>query len=222
MPNVRSAIVAFAVVVACAVVGLFVVALTDDRELAFTLGVQPSQAAVVVPPGGRACQKPIDTSAPARGVRFKAGTFRAPGPALAVQVRSSGGERAIGAVPAGYGDLTWPTATLDRTIPSGRRIEVCIVNHGARRVALFGGPELAARTSSAYAGRRRLPTDIALVFERADGRSALALIPTEFERAALWHPGWAGEWLFWVLLFAVIAGVPLALAAALVRALRTE
>lgn len=84
MPNARSAIVAFAVVVACALVGLLVVALTDDRELAFTLGVQPSQAAVVVQPGGRACQKPIDTSAPVRRVRFKVGTFRQPGPALAV------------------------------------------------------------------------------------------------------------------------------------------
>jgi hypothetical protein len=82
-------------------------------------------------------------------------------------------------------------------------------------VALFGGPALAARTSAAHLNGRELPTDIALVFERDDSRSALSLLATAFERASLWHPGWAGEWIFWVLLVAVVAGVPVLLAAAL-------
>jgi hypothetical protein len=216
MPSAaKGGIVALAILVVGAVAALFVVALTDDRELAFTLGVQPSQTAVVVAPGERACQRPIDTSAAARQVSFKTGTFRRPGPALAVEARSAGGEPARGTVPAGYGDLTWQTVALDRPVPEGRRIELCIANRGERAVALFGAPAQAARTSSAYEGGRELPTDIALVFERGSGRSALALIPTIFERAALWHPGWAGEWLFWVLAIAALFAVPLLLAGAL-------
>jgi hypothetical protein len=222
MSRTRAAIAAFAIVVVCALAGVVAVALTDDRDLAFTLGVRPSQAAVVLEPGERACQRPIDTSAEARSVIFKAGTFRRPGPGLGVEAKTAGGARATGAVPGGYADLSWQTARLDRPIPAGRRIEVCIVNRGDRRVALFGGPALAARTSAVHVGKRALPTDIALVFDRGDGRSALALIPTAFERASLWHPGWAGEWLFWVLLGALIAGVPLLLAAGLACALRTE
>jgi len=214
---------AFAIVVLCAVTGLVAVALLDERDIAFTPGVRPTQVAVVLDPGERACQRPIDAAADARGVRFQVGTFGAPGPALAVQAGPPAGrERVTVLVPAGYADVTWQRASLGRGVFEGERIELCVLNRGDRRVALYGGPAQAARTSSAYAGDRRLTTDIALVFERARARSAVALVPTAFERATLWHPGWVGAWLFWLLLGALIAGIPLLLAAALARAFRTE
>ncbi|HZO59469.1 MAG TPA: hypothetical protein VFB51_07250 [Solirubrobacterales bacterium] len=218
MPSARSGIVALAAVAACAVVGLLAVALTDDRDLAFTLGVQASQPAAVIGRGDAACQFPIDASAKARSVKVKVGTYRRPGPPLEFRVSTSG-EPAAGALPAGYRDLTWQEVRLDREV-ADERIAVCVLNRGDRRVALFGGPALAARASAAYVNRREQPTDIAMVFERGDSRSALSLLPTAFERAALWHPGWAGEWLFWVLLAAVVAGIPVLLAAALARAFR--
>jgi hypothetical protein len=215
MSSARTGVAALAAVALCAVVAVVAVAATDERRLAFTIGVQPSQPAAVLAPGDRACQSPIDASAEAQIVKLKPGTFRRPGPPLAVETRTSGGERATGTVPGGYADLAWQPARLDRSIPEGQRIEVCVVNRGPARVALFGGPALAARTSAARLDGRELPTDIALVFEREDGKSVLSLLATAFERAALWHPGWAGDWLFWVLLVAVTAGVPVLLAAAL-------
>ena len=74
---------------------------------------------------------------------------------------------------------------------------------------------MAARTSSAYVDGRRVPTDIALIFERDHARSALALVPTAFERAALFKPPWMGTWLVWALAAAVLLAVPLLIAAAL-------
>ena len=137
MSSARSGVIAFALVAAAALAGLVVVAITDDRELAFTLGVRPTQVAAVVEPGKRACQRPLDVSADARSVRFQVGTYGKPGPELAVEA-GAGAQRAAGVVPAGYGDVTWQQVNLDRELRDGERIELCITNRGDRRVALYG------------------------------------------------------------------------------------
>ena len=85
---------------AAALAGLVVVAITDDRELAFTLGVRPTQVAAVVEPGKRACQRPIDVAADARSVRFQVGTFRSPGPQLAVDAGAPAGGARPASCPA--------------------------------------------------------------------------------------------------------------------------
>jgi hypothetical protein len=214
MSSARPGVIVFAVVAVAALAGLAVVAITDDRGLAFTLGVRPTQVAAVVEPGKRACQRPLDVSADARSVRFQVGTFRRSGPELAVDA-GAGTRRATGVVPGGYGDVTWQQVALDREVRNGERIELCVTNRGVRRVALYGGPALAARTSSAYVDGRRIPTDIALIFERDHPRSAAALVPTAFERAALFKPAWMGTWLVWALAIAVLFAVPFLVAAAL-------
>ena len=215
MSSARSAVTVFLIVAACTLAGLAVVAITDERQLAFTPGVRPTQVAAVAAPGDPVCQRPLDVSADARSVRFQVGTAGRPGPELAVESRSARGRRAVAVVPAGYGDVTWQRATLDRELREGERIELCITNRGTRRVAIYGGPALAARTSSAYLDGRRIPTDLALVFERGDSRTALALVPTAFERAALFRPSWLDEWVYWVLAAAFLLTVPVLVAAAL-------
>ena len=214
MSNARSGVIVFAVVAAAMLVCLAVVAITDDRELAFTLGVRPTQVAAVVEPGKRACQRPLDVSADARRLRFQVGTFHKPGPELTVDA-GAGTQRAAGVVPGGYGDVTWQRVDLDRELREGERIELCVTNRGNRRAALYGGPALAARTSSAYVDGRRVPADIALIFERDHGSSAFALIPTAFERAALFHPSWFGPWTVWALAGLVLLAVPWLLIGAL-------
>jgi hypothetical protein len=214
MSSTRSGVIVFAVVAVAALVGLAAVALTDDRELAFTLGVRPTQVAALVEPGKRACQRPLDVSADARSVRFQVGTFRRAGPPLTVDA-GSGIQRATGPLPGGYGDVTWQEVRLNRELREGERVEVCVTNRGNRRAALYGGPALAARTSSAYVDGRRVPTDIALIFERDEPSSVLSFVPTAVERAALFRPTWMGTWLVWVLAAAVLFAVPLLVAAAL-------
>jgi hypothetical protein len=43
-----------------------------------------------------------------------------------------------------------------------------------------------------------------------------------FERAALFRPGWVGAWTFWLLLAALVIGVPTLLGRALRAALEEE
>ena len=102
---------------------------------------------------------------------------------------------------------------LDRELRDGERIEVCVANRGDRRVALYGGPAQAARTSSAYVDGRRLPTDIALVFERDHARSALRARTHRVRARGAVQAAWMGTWLVWVLAIAVLFAVPLLVAA---------
>ena len=49
----------------------------------------------------------------------------------------------------------------------------------------------------------------------------LSDIPTVFERAALFRPGWVGVWTFWLLAAALLGAFPLA-ALALTRAIDAD
>ena len=210
----RSALIAFVVTFALGVVGLLLVAALDERRLAFTLGVQPTQVAAVLQPGDTACQGPLDVPDDAASVNFPVGTFRAPGAPLEVLVKTLAGVAGRAAVPAGYADNSTVTARPGR-IESGARIAVCIRNAGRRRVALYGGAPQAARTSRLVVDGRNAAKDLTLVFERAESRSFLSALGDAFDRAALFHPSWVAAGLLWVLAILLVTGLPAALGAAL-------
>jgi hypothetical protein len=205
----RSAALVFAGVVGAGVLALGLTAVTDERDLAFTLGVNPAQIAAPLNAGQEVCQGPIDVPERFERVQMKVGTFGRPGQPLDVAVREFPGGRtlAAGALRGGYADNSTPAVAL-RSVPDGTRVVVCVRNAGRRQVALYGGAGAAARTSTARIGTRNLRTDLTLVFKRDEDRSVMALLPAMFERASLFHPGWAGPWLFWVLLGAVVVLVP--------------
>jgi hypothetical protein len=98
-------------------------------------------------------------------------------------------------------------------------VTVCVLNLDSRKlgpkVGLFGGPGQAARTSDLYVEGRRTNADMALVFEREDSRSMLALLPDALDRATLFTAGWVSPALIWMLGAAFLFGVPLLLSLAL-------
>jgi hypothetical protein len=212
----RAGLAGFAGVVVLGLAGLFVAAAADEEQLAFTLGVKPMQIAAVAKPRQQACQTPIDVPARASKVQFRLGTYGQAGPQLAVTAVSDGQTLGAGRVSPGYADNSTVTAALG-AVPAGRRIRLCIRNEGSHPVALYGGAAQAARTSAAQVDGKELATDITLVFERSHPRSMLSALPDMFRRAALWHPGWVGEWTFWLLLGLAISAVPLLLGWALAR-----
>ena len=213
----RRAVIAFAVAFALGVAGLLVVAALDDRRLAFTLGVQPTQVAAVLEPGDTACQGPLDVPARAAQVSFPVGTFRAPGPQLQVLVRTPEGVAGRAPVPAGYADNSVVSARPGGVEPD-TRIAVCVRNTGRRKVALYGGAPQAARTSRLVVNGRNAGTDLTLVFERAESRSFLSALGDALDRAALFHPSWVSAGLLWVLAALLVTALPAALAAALASA----
>lgn len=210
----RSALIVLAAGFVLGVAGLLLAAALDDRRLAFTLGVQPTQVAAVLQRGDTACQGPIDVPADARSLRFPVGTFRAPGPQLEVSVRTTAGIAGVDTIPAGYRDNSTVPAS-PAGVESGRRIAVCVRNAGPRKVALYGGALQAARTSALGVRGRDARTDLTLVFERAEPRSMLSALPDAISRAALFRPGWVSTGLLWALAILLVTAFPAALLAAL-------
>jgi hypothetical protein len=197
-----------------AVVGLIVTMATDERGLAFTLGVRATQVATVLKAGDEACQRPIDVPADADSVEFQVGTFHRPGQPIEITVRSASGLLGNGRLPGGYPDNSRQSVKVDG-IEKGERISLCVHNAGRSRLALYGGAPQAARTSAVFLEGREQPADLTLIFQREPPRSMLSLLPAVFERASLFHPGWVEDWLFWLIAAVVALGVPLTLALAM-------
>jgi hypothetical protein len=211
----RSGRLAFVATAALGIIALLAISIAEERDLAFTLGVQPAEVAAVAKPGQTVCQGPVYVPADASAVTFEAAASGTPGPPIMVTVRGAGGQvLGSGVVPAGYSGRSNLRVAVGG-IAEGRTITLCFRNEGRESVALYGNGPAAARTSGATLEAKQLGTDITLVFERADSRSMLSALPDIFQRAALWHNGWVGAWTFWVLLVLVVAGVPLLLARAL-------
>lgn len=214
----RPALIGFAVVAVVGVLVILVQAAGDDRDLAFTLGVSPSQPVAILKHGDRACQRPVDVEQGFRVVR----------PALGVRTGSAGpvhvtAGRASGSFPAGpIAALGQRGVRLDREVPAGERVSVCVRNEGRRRVVLAGGAAAARAGSSEYVNGKDAKVDVALVFDRGSSRSALAAVPDMFRHASLFRPGWVGAWTFWVLLVLVLLAVPALLARALREAAEAE
>ena len=195
-------------------------AAADERSLAFTLNVAPLGPVAVAQPGEEACQRDVQVAARFDVVQILLGTFARPGPPLTVTVRESGGRRALaaGTLPAGAPDNRAASVRLRPAVEEGQRVDVCVRDDGAHRVALYGGFPYDDPIGDAFVGGRPAAGDIRMSFYRSEPRSALSLLPAMFGRAALFRPDPFGPWAFWALLAVVALGVPMLLGAALRRA----
>jgi hypothetical protein len=207
---------AFAIVAVIGIAIVVIVAATDDRSVAFTLGVNPGLVAAEVAPGRVVCQTPVSVADTFGAVQFQVGTYHRSGPELEVFVRRQGSPRptAAGRLAAGYPDVSKPIVAIDPAVSKGTRAEICFRNLGDRRVALYGGPEMAKRGSTARLGSRDLRTDLTLTF-MGDQSTAIATTPEVFERASLFRPVWIGPWAYWLLAGLLLIAVPALLIAAL-------
>lgn len=223
MPRVGTAVVLGGALLV--LVAAVIVLAGDERRLAFANGVPPAVAAVQLAPGQRACQPAVAVLEPFGGVELAADTGGRGGPALEVTVLDRRARRTLGSgrVPGGYaGRLTTggaeAVARVGR-VRAGREVEVCVVNAGSQPVGLGGTVGRDRRGARVQlADGRRLGANLHLTFLRQRPTSLLALMPTAFERAALFHPPVVGAWTFWLLAALLALGVPALLARALAAA----
>ena len=208
-------------VAALTLAGLAITAVTENRTLAFTLGVQPTQVATVLRPGAEACQAPIDVAESASSVLFPVGTYGLSAPELDVTVRNAANGRQLSRrrIPGGYLYDTTVRAPISG-LRKERVIALCVRNLGRSRLALYGGPQQAARTSGLELDGKPTGTDMALVFRRAEPASMASLLPEALDRASLFKAGWVTEGLLTGVGVVFLIGVPLVLALALRAALR--
>jgi hypothetical protein len=208
-----------AAVVAAGLAVLIVVALTDKRDEAFTLGVRPAGVAAELRPGNRACEERIEVPEDFSSIELQIGTYRRPGAPLEVSVRersAAGPELGRGSLQGGYPDVSRARIGVGQ-IDAGHQIAVCVQNGGERKVALYGNSGVAAPFSTLRVRGRTVDNDLTLVFHRSEKRSLIAELPDMFSRASLFEAGWVGAWTFWLLGLAVVGLVPLVLALALRR-----
>ena len=217
---------ALAVLAACAV-GVAVVLLaaaTDERHLAFSLAVRPSEPGVEALPQQEACQRDVDVEEPFDSLTILPAAFFHPVPRLVVRVsdRANGALAAAGVLGDGHPENKPTTIELNRSVRRGSRVDVCFRNLGRWKLAFFSGPGTDNEPSFATLDGRYIRSDILIDFLRSRPRTMLDMVPDVFRRAALFHPRWVGAWTFWLLSALLVLLVPLALAAAARSAARNE
>jgi hypothetical protein len=221
----RSGIAVLSGLCAIGLLAVLVLAATRQEPQAFSLGVPPGAPVVALQPGQTACQTPVaipDRDAAFDRVAVVLGTYNRRGPAVRVTVAPARGGAPIGrgTLAAGYPDVA---QAPEHSIPVGhiatmQPLRVCLQNAGDRRVAIFGGVDLAARGSTATLDGKPTGFDLAMVFERAHARSALSLAGAMADRASLWRWAWVRGWIYLLAALAVFVAVPALVALAMRRA----
>lgn len=212
-----------AVFVAVVLAGLAAVlasAATDERVLAFTLGVVPQRATGPAEEGKELCQAPIDVTASFDALRFRISATGESGPPVDVRVRSVAGGRVLGSgrLPAGFKDESDPLVRVRPAVAEGSRVAVCLQSVDPdTTIEAWGDLAQATRASALSIGGERTDKDMTLVFYRPRPASALSLLPTMVERAALFRPSWLGAPVLVVLGVLVLVAVPASIALALLR-----
>jgi hypothetical protein len=219
MPRRRptGAVRTFLLVVLAGFVLLVVLALADRRGYRLMVA---SDSQVLVIPGQERCSGIIrPPGAGADRVRFWA---RAVGggqvPPIVVFVRRSRTAQTLadGSVDAGPPGAR--TVRLRGSVAGSRKVVACFLNAGARRAILSPRPGTPTRVTVERSDSLADYADIGLELNRSDNRSLLALLPDVFDRASLFRPGWVGAWTYWLLLVALVIGVPVLLSRALASA----
>lgn len=176
---------------------------------------------VEVPPGARACARPIVVGRHSEQLSFRLATFGQPGEAVRVQLRGRGYRR-VARVAPGYPDGTTEVLAV-RPPPRDVVAEACFSNLGRRKLALYaGGDEQSQSRSTTTVAGRRAEHDITLSFSESSPSSLLGRVPETMRRLTVFRPGVVGSWLTWALLVLVALGVPLAAAWAIVAATRAD
>lgn len=224
--SARSAgLTAFLVVLLVGLICLATAGLTEQRSTAFSVDVPAPDPVAIVSPGQRVCQRSIAVTAASDGLTV----WMAPGPtagALFDITLSGAGSPAVRATlrpksSTATTGLAALTARFSPAIGAGRHVTLCLRSTGRRVVELLGDPARAG-SGALVLGGKTSPYSLALVFRSSHPHSVLSLIPTMFERAALFKPDWVGAWTFWVLLGAILAVSVLGLGWALREAMNAE
>jgi hypothetical protein len=107
---------------------------------------------------------------------------------------------------------------LRGSVAGSRKVVACFLDVGAAPAVLLPPPGTPTRVTVERSDGLADYADIGLELNRSDDRSLLALLPDVFDRASLFRPGWVGAWTYWLLLVALVIGVPVLLSRALASA----
>ena len=201
---------------------VLVLAASDERHIAFSLGVRAATPGVEVLPGHEACQRDVDVEEPFDSLTVLPAAYFHPVPRLRLRVTDRRTRRTVATafLAGGHPENKPTTIYFDARVPKGRPVDVCFRNAGAWKLAFFSGPATDNEPSFATLDGSYIQSDILIDFLRRKPRTTLSTVPDVFRRAALFHPRWVGAWTFWLLTAVLVIGVPAALAASVRAAAR--
>jgi hypothetical protein len=211
-------IVVFCAVLLVGTAALAIAGTADHRTTAFSVDVPPSAPVAKIRPGKTVCQAPVLISSPAVGISVWVPSGAGSATALLATVRSSTTNSPLARselVPraAGSGTAVSLAGRLTHELQPSQRITVCLTSASRVAVSLLGNVANASSGALTFGGRQKLA--LAMAFTAPRSRSLIALLPTVFARAALFHPGWMGAWTFWALLAGLVIAAGLVLRALL-------
>jgi hypothetical protein len=197
--------------------------LTKKRDIPAAVPSPPPLVATSVDDlraGQTLCMSDIAISAESAQMRFKVGTYRRPGPPLAVTVTGSG-YRAAANVAAGYADNATLAVAVPRP-PGSRLVKVCIRNRGRHKVGFYAAADRAeSHASVVVAGKRVVATPTLIFYERKPS-SVASQAGVIAGRIAVFRGFLDHAWVVWLLALLALVAVPLLVAAGLAAALRDQ
>lgn len=222
----RLAVATLGAVLAFGAAILLGTAASDRRATAFSLDIGNTDQVVKLFPGQSACQAPIDVPAAFRSIQLSVLSSGPTTVSVAVSPAGAGGglpagrPLAAGAVNASPALTSARTVALNGVVAAGRPVAVCVDDRGPGAIGLLGSAPIPSSGELEVAGQR-IPHAIAMVFLRPAPPTFLSMLPTVFQRAALFKAGWIGAWTFWLLSAALLGAFALA-ARALAQAARED
>jgi hypothetical protein len=208
----RRGLTGFGVVVAVGMIVLLAAGTTAKYTRAFSVGVPDVAPVATVYKGQQACESPIPAPSAFGSLQIW-GSAVGGNSLMAVSVTDAKSSAVLsrGQTLVMQGMSVYPVP-LSAAVPAGRPVRVCLVNATGPPVYLYGSGQANSAVHLTVAGKP-VPLGIALVAVRPQPQSLLSQLSTVFSRAALFRPGWVGQWTFWVLLIAVAVAMGLAGAA---------
>ncbi len=188
-----------------ALIGVLIALLRPHQDLLGTNSVGARSAVALVPANTPLCVPHLRVPTGTGQVRFNLQT-PTPRPALEVQVREQGGSILRGisrASPAGgHEDYAIALPTLRSSQP-WVFADVCLTARAP--VFAYGNDNIQDNVPSPTLGGVAIPQRVGVWFLGPPGaqRSIISQMGEMFRRAALFRPGFVGEWTYWVLLFVI-------------------
>ena len=182
------------------------------------------RSAVSLPRGDRACLAPVPLDPEMTSAQLLVNSAERPAVPLEVSVRAPG-YVARGRVPATYppgADASVRVALDAPARPVDGRL--CVRNLGRNAVLLIGTnePRSIAAATITVEGVAQPPQNVELTFFGDTGESVLDDPGSTVSRASAFTAAYVPQWLVWLLVAALLAGVPAGVVVALAWALRSD
>jgi hypothetical protein len=197
--------------VGLALVLALIALLPQKTRLAGTNSVGPQAFVTRLNPGRALCQTNVLIPKDSAGVRLLVGTFGRLGPRLTATIEGRSPSFMRRASIQGYRDGSSPVLAFEPVSETVRADRLCLRVAAGGDVALAGEPDPNAdQLSELTVAGSPVAGDLSIQTVRAGKESLAELVPTVFERASRFRPGWVGPWTYWALVALALALVPAA------------